>query len=965
MQESRGLWFRTQAPGRHVILSRRSAAKDLRIGELRILRPFADFAAQGDVVSQPVAISFTDGHGAMNPPPPSSPVRGRCRATHREMDIRKNGAPCCNTAGLQENELRIYTDRLRPMADTFHLSVGLLPRLGSAAAQPQRSILRTLLLLVASFALPLPLRAVQPGAGDLVILRATGTAADKFETGLSVFNPRTKEFSHWVDVPYVPPVAGSRSPLALSTVDERVLLQGADYYEFEIATGRLMRRYSALDAALGGWALHGVTVSVPVASALGLPSGTYGFPFCPRVDFGSRCAIPPQPFPGYSQRGVIPLTDPGIVLFRGIKPEATSLQLAATLPRDADPAYASRFLSLDGQRRGIWSWAEYTPAPGFGVYQRVGFIPIEGERFGSEEAKNAWQSWNASSPSKDRNYTHAFTYLPADDSFYVTLANAETQTFSFFRIPAASPSLLSRELIEDGAVAGRTQNDAITPLPYILPATFVQMIPAVGEGPGAHSTYWRSDVYLFNPSEESTPVTVRRVSRPERLATYVIQPRGSLKITNALRQLGGGPAPNGGDGIQTDALVVEAHFRSGKQLSVYSRTYTTASSGGTYGQAVPSVPTTIGYSTHGGEFRYPDDLASMVSTLILDKRHSDQYRHNIGVVNDGDTAMTVRLRFDLASTLPPDPLEPDDERSFTVAPHSVANVAIESLFPLTIFHERPPRLWIAATRPAAIWLSIVDNITGDATFVPFSLFTLRGGMQTAAIPAVASTEGANGTHWRTDMYGLFLPTEAGDEAQSPSAWFHPSAGTTCSTTAFRVRGVVGADGVSENLPPYYRSVFADIGSQACPEGTVLGAVELRVASWMSAFTRTYTTNADGGTLGEMLPLYPSDGWQQQHFAGVEQRAGFRINIGLYNGLSYAVRNRLFLYGADGKLAGEVSVPLSAHESSQWPIGTLFGTIDDGVYALSVVPEADDGQAARTWAYISTIDNVTGDPTNWW
>ncbi len=48
-------------------------------------------------------------------------------------------------------------------------------------------------------------------------------------------------------------------------------------------------------------------------------------------------------------------------------------------------------------------------------------------------------------------------------------------------------------------------------------------------------------------------------------------------------------------------------------------------------------------------------------------------------------------------------------------------------------------------------------------------------------------------------------------------------------------------------------------------------------------------------------------------------------------------------------------------------GLEDGTLPHGTYGLTVLPLDDDaaGVQGHCWAYVSQVDNVTGDPTNWW
>lgn len=144
-----------------------------------------------------------------------------------------------------------------------------------------------------------------------------------------------------------------------------------------------------------------------------------------------------------------------------------------------------------------------------------------------------------------------------------------------------------------------------------------------------------------------------------------------------------------------------------------------------------------------------------------------------------------------------------------------------------------------------------------------------------------------------------------------------------------------------------------------------GALELHTGAWTGAYSRTYTTREDGGTLGDILPQYPMGGWPVQHFAGLRAGAAFRINIGFYNGLDYPVVHRLLVFGAGGEEVSRREITLAARQSLQAPLADLLGSLPDGLYGLTVLPIDAADRPGRSWAYVSIIDNATGDPTNLW
>jgi hypothetical protein len=78
-----------------------------------------------------------------------------------------------------------------------------------------------------------------------------------------------------------------------------------------------------------------------------------------------------------------------------------------------------------------------------------------------------------------------------------------------------------------------------------------------------------------------------------------------------------------------------------------------------------------------------------------------------------------------------------------------------------------------------------------------------------------------------------------------------------------------------------------------------------------------------------------------------------------------------LYAADGSLAAERTLLLQPLASYQRRLEHLFlrevGDLAPGTYGMTVLPLDDNahGVKGRSWAYVSLVDNVTNDATNWW
>jgi hypothetical protein len=113
----------------------------------------------------------------------------------------------------------------------------------------------------------------------------------------------------------------------------------------------------------------------------------------------------------------------------------------------------------------------------------------------------------------------------------VELPDAERQ---FLKQPSADvttsstlETILPRDLTQP-------RTDAVTAVPTALPERYVQMIPAVGEVHGANGTFWRSDLWLYNPADTGIDVTIRRVVRPDQTSVRHLPAHASLALRDVL-----------------------------------------------------------------------------------------------------------------------------------------------------------------------------------------------------------------------------------------------------------------------------------------------------------------------------------------------------------------------------------------------------------------------------------------------
>ncbi len=465
------------------------------------------------------------------------------------------------------------------------------------------------------------------------------------------------------------------------------------------------------------------------------------------------------------------------------------------------------------------------------------------------------------------------------------------------------------------------------------PREHVQTVPIVGGGPGARGTDWSTELWLYNPSARPQTATLRRVTRPEESRTLEVPGHGSVRVDDTLTWLGAGPS---GDGVRHEAVVVSAESRWAEQLVAQGRISTAdPATGGRFGHAVPAVPGRVGYSNHLAWVYGVDEELDRVfvptmnaAFLDLDNLEAGRFRANLGVVNDLDEPVTITLVWTHSYTIGHFRLRPPETiQHLTVPAHGVVLRPLEDLFPAEIVAAFPPRIAVAGDRPAIVWLSLVDNLTGDATFIPYTTYQLFNDDpdDRLVIPAVASTGGRNGTSWRTDLLGVasydypfdgilatYRPEDPASDCGGAALegpiedWVLGDLGAPVEPWVAILEELYDREYSDTQATFSLNTVYRDVVRRFAPcaeEVSTKGALEVATASWTAGWSRTYTTRPDGGTYGGMLPFYPPGGWPVQHFAGLEVNPEQRINVGLYNGIAeHPVTHRLLLYAADGTLA---------------------------------------------------------------
>jgi PKD repeat protein len=216
-----------------------------------------------------------------------------------------------------------------------------------------------------------------------------------------------------------------------------------------------------------------------------------------------------------------------------------------------------------------------------------------------------------------------------------------------------------------------------------MPSGLRTTIPVVVRAPGANGTFWRSDVRLFNPTGSVLPLTLRYQGATMPL---LILPNQTAVLSDIVSQFGS----SSGSG------AVEVLWTAGLGPIIASRTYTTAPSGGTYGQ---SIDATQAFGSDG---------------YVTGLRSDDDFRSNIGFVNGSDSTIgvTATLLASSGTTVATAfvQLPPHGQVQYSLGALFLTNVNVASLGAVTVQ---------AHTDSGAVLFaygSIVDNHSGDPVF---------------------------------------------------------------------------------------------------------------------------------------------------------------------------------------------------------------------------------------------------------
>jgi len=231
--------------------------------------------------------------------------------------------------------------------------------------------------------------------------------------------------------------------------------------------------------------------------------------------------------------------------------------------------------------------------------------------------------------------------------------------------------------------------------------------------------------------------------------------------------------------------------------------------------------------------------------------------------------------------------------------------------------------------------------------------TTRGVHRTDAtvIPAVAGTPGANGTYWSSAVSVVNLATTD----REIEVLYTPRSAD----------GLMTYSSESVLVPASSQRSWTDIVTELFST-TGAGALEFRGLQ-LAVTSRTSTPGAESGSYGQGIPpIHPAQalsakGTDSAVMGGVEEGVTFRSNLGLCEIWGESTTVRVSILDSSMSELGHRDYELRPYENIQVnQVAKAVGGADslsNGIVRVTVT--SGDGKVG---AYLSVVDNTTGDPT---
>jgi virginiamycin B lyase len=495
-----------------------------------------------------------------------------------------------------------------------------------------------------------------------------------------------------------------------------------------------------------------------------------------------------------------------------------------------------------------------------------------------------------------------------------------------FAVPTANSQPVSITAGPDGALWFTEQaGSKIWRIGGVAPASSSVTVPISASIHGASSTFFHSDVRVLNRSATgSVTVTAKyRCFAPpcgNSPQTFTLAPR-EMRVFDDMIAATFNAAESGG--------AIE--FSSTGSLVVTSRLYTPSRPSPTTGMGVPGVLETQALP------------AAVVTSLSHSADPTQGFRSNVGAYNPNDVAQTITftvydangVQLGLATSLAParTPVQVSD--IFRVIgltrdiSHGYCVVKGDQNLPLLAY------------------AGVIDNQSQDLAFVQGQASSPPNPGR-VTIPISASIHGVGGTFFHTDVTVL------------------NTSGSAPANLAVRYRCFTGSCGnAAQNvvLAPREMRAFEDIIASLFSAPESGGAIQFDSDQPIVVNSRLHTPSRPAPTNGMGVPGLPESGAPIKAVLtslsySADSSAGFRSNVGAYNGNDVSQMITFTIYDPAGTQLGQVSANAPARTSVQ--VSSVFavaGITRDVPDAYCVV---QGDRNLPLLVYAGVIDNQSQD-----
>ena len=519
-----------------------------------------------------------------------------------------------------------------------------------------------------------------------------------------------------------------------------------------------------------------------------------------------------------------------------------------------------------------------------------------------------------------------------------------TGTIQLTRTPGASAKGIGTHngAVSTGLPLGLSLVTPVSPDPRDgNPPPGTLIVPAVAHAQGIGSPF-RSDVRIVNVSFSDIDYEISYTPSQQdgtisgKKTTVTIRAGDVLALDDLVSSwFGAGMLGEGGIGT-----IEIRPLNSDNPLDTFasSRTYA-VTGGGTLGQFIPALRT----NQFIGSFAQ-DSLARISLQQIA---ANAEYRTNVGFVEGtgAPVSFLARLVDGSGNVL--------QQTNLSLPPFGHLQRSVPDLFGATNLQDGRVEVEVtSAGGKVSAYASVLNNLTNDPLMV-FPVQPARTTAQRYVLAGIAELTGGSNFHSDMRIYN------AGSSAVTTTLSFHsfgsptPHPGTPAVQITLNPGEVRAIDDVLPTLWPGFSGGGSIIATTPAESSLVLTA-------------QTFSLQEDGGTKGQFIPGVTfrdavGAGERALEVLQLEQSESYRSNVGFVEVTGKPATIEVTAFEADTKTSRTTTINLKANEYVQYAriLSQYFGlgTVYNGRISVKVI-----GGEGRVYAYGSTVDNRTEDPT---